>query len=513
VRLYFLSRDRKVLAFLSGVILLVATGLAWTLRGTQEVAYSQASPLQEVESLLASKSGDSAKWVHTLLAFESAPPESLDARIASAAIPSQVKALATAVCTSLRAVPAEPDASLSIMAHRTYPLPGAREAVAELYARLGKTTRALEYFQRELDRYPSDAVRGRVVAMLARHGEFAALGSLASDPQFAKHYPVALRLKLALHQRDWAAVASRLAEMELASISPLPLVLALSAGFAWLVIVLHCGQPRGWFCFRTIVPLVAVVVGAVGALGVHFVAEWQEEILGVRETGELLPDLAFYAGIVSPREELVKLVLLLPFLPALLLRRDPLETLIVSGCIGLGFAFEDNLQLCRTTQVGEAFLRLLTANFFHFATTALAGAALCELIRSRFLKPLPFVTTLTVVLLAHTIYDVFSRIAVVGSLSWLSIASMLVISKLFFIELRRWRDPFTDQCFLGATLVVCLVGLAATALITTSMHIGFSLAMVALLKNAGSLLFIGLVFYLRFDCELVPAETQATPNP
>ena len=352
-----------------------------------------------------------------------------------------------------------------------------------------------------------------MVSFHVANREYEALTQLASDADFAPHISTVLRLKLALHQRDWPAVVARLAEMEFATISAQPLILALAAGFAWLVIALHSGQPNGLLSYRVLVPLLALCVGASGALAAHIVDVWQEEILGFRESGQFLPDLAFYAGIVSPREEIIKLLLLAPFLPALLLRRDPLETLIVSGCIGLGFALEGNLQLCRTMKVDDAFGRLLTANFFHFAATALAGTALCNCLHSKFRKSIPFVLTLAGVILAHAVYDAFSMIAQVRSLYWVSIASVLVISKLFFIELRRWRNPLTDQCFLGATLSICLVGLVATALVTTSIHAGFHTAIWALLQNATCLFLIGFVFFFRFANDLAPTQQPTVSEP
>ncbi len=511
-RLYFMSRDRRLLAAFISVILLVAAGLAWVLRGADYVASPPQNPAQGIQALLAAPSADTGPLVKSILSLNAAPSENLISEIADSRLPDKSKELATAVCESLRSVPAEPTSELLIHAYQVNPLQGANEAIGDMYAQAGKANRAREYYHRELERNPSDELRAKLVGLLERHGEFAALASLAGDPDFAPHFSIELRLKLALHQRQWSEVAARIAEMQLGSISALPLILALAAGFAWLVVGLHCGQPQAWVCYRTIVPLTAVCVGAVGALGVHFIAAWQDSWLAVGKTGEFLPDFAYFAGIVASREEILKLLLLIPFLPTMLRRRDPLEILIVCGSVGLGFAFEGNLQLCRTAALEEAFGRLLTANFFHFATTALAGAALCRLLIAGSSQLPRFLRTLATVIIAHGAYDGFSRIESVGMLSWISVASVLVISKLFFIELRSWRDRFTDQCFLGATLVICLSGLAATVLVTASVHAGFNLALWALLKNAAYLILTGFVFFLRFDHDLALEPTEPATN-
>lgn len=512
-RLYDVTRDLRLLALFIGAVMVVAAGLAWAMRGADYVAPLSRSAPDEIRLLLASPAPDSDALIHSLLSLHSAPTQMMNDGILSSALAEKPKELALAVCESLRGNPAEPSAELLILAYQVNPLRSANEAIGDMYARLGKVSRAADYYRRELASHSSEALRAKLVGLFVRDADLSALSSLFSDPAYSPHFPLELRLKIALHLRDWRRVASVIAEMELRSISSLPLVLALAAGLAWFIIGLHCGQPNGYFCYRTVVPLIALCVGAAGALVVNFVAAWEDNLLGVAQTGGFLADFGYFAGVVAPREEVLKLVLLLPFLPTLLSRRDPLETLIVCGSVGLGFALEGNLQFCRLTRLEDAFGRLLTANFFHFATTALAGAALCNVLQSGWSQMRSFLRTLATVIVAQAVYDGFSRIEAVQAQAWVSIASVLVISKLFFLELRRWRDRFTDQCFLGATLVICLTGLAAVGLVTASIHAGFSVALWSLLTNAPYFILTGLVFFLRFDHDLAlenPAQA-ATP--
>ena len=510
-RLYFMSRDLRFLAMFIAATMAVAAGVAWAMRGADYVAPVVKTPSEEIRMLLASPAPDSAALIHSILSLHTAPSEMLKGEISSSALAEKPKELAVAVCESLRGNPAEPTGELLILAYQVNPLPSANEAIGDLYSRLGKASRAEDYYRRELEWHPSGEMRGKLVALLERDSNLSALASLSSDAAFAPHFPLELRLKIALHQRDWRFVASVITEMQLRSISFLPLALALAAGIAWCIVALHCGQPHGFICYRTVVPLVAVCVGAAGAVAVNFVAAWENSLLGVAPTGEFLADLGYFAGVVAPREQVLKLVMLVPFLPTLMSRRDPLETLIVCGCVGLGFALEGNLQFCRFARLEDAFGRLLTANFFHFATTALAGAALCKVLQSGLPGLVPLLRTLAAVILAQAVYDAFSRIETMRSLSWVSVACVLVISKLFFMELRRWRDRFTDQCFLGATFVVCLTGLAAVVLITASVHAGFVVALWSLLENAPYFILTGFVFFLRFDHDLAVANPERSP--
>jgi protease PrsW len=227
-----------------------------------------------------------------------------------------------------------------------------------------------------------------------------------------------------------------------------------------------------------------------------------EEVLGLRETGEFLPDLVFYMGSVAPREELIKLVFLLPFLPVLIIRRSPLETLVISGCVGLGFAIEGNLQIYQHGGPSEAFGRLLTANFFHFATTGLLGLSFCRLLFAPFQRFTGFIVTLFGVVFAHGVYDAFMNIEGIGILTLGSMLSFFIVSQVVFHQLRHGRDRSTDQLFLAATLVVSLTVLAGTTLVCASMEIGFQHAVSAMMAHTIALAVVVVVFFRQLGRKL-----------
>jgi RsiW-degrading membrane proteinase PrsW (M82 family) len=342
------------------------------------------------------------------------------------------------------------------------------------------------------------------VQLLLRQGEFPSLVPLISDPGYAPFFSPAARLKVAFYQRDWPLAAKRLLEMEFATMRALPLLMALAAAIAWLFVAIHVCQPHRWFSFRTIAPCIAVVLGFIGALGAHFVGAWQEEVLGMRESGEFLPDLGFYIGLVVPREILIKLLLIIPFVPRLLARKSPLDTLVVTGCVGLGFAIEGNLQLCKQANLGDSLGRLLTANFFHFAASALLGLAFCRWLARERGAAVSAMVTLVVIILTQGIYDAFTKIPAAQPFIVVAVVAFLILSRVVFAELRRWRDSFTDQCFLGATLVLSLGALVSTLLVAASMQFGLDRASWALLRNSPILLMVVVVFFGQFKRGFAP---------
>jgi hypothetical protein len=496
IRLYFWSRNRPLLALVVLAMLALAALMASALDRKRSPVKAELSPGDALNLALRQNNPSRHAIVASLLRFPTPPSEEIQSDIVRLA--PKMKDLATAICTTLRAGCDEPNAHLLILAHQLPPVKGANEAVADLLARHGQWARACDYYQREIQIEPHDGTRAKLVHLLAQSGDFATLLPLSADPAYASFLAPEPRMKLAFFQRDWRLAFERLMEMEFKSLHLLPVLMALAAGSAWLLIALHAAQPHQWLSFRTVAPIVATLLGAIGAFGSHFLAAWQEEVVGLRETGLFVSDLGYYIGVVAPRETIVKLLLTIPFIPRLLARRSPLDTLAVTGSIGLGFAIESNLQLCKNYELAAALPRLLTANFLHFAASALLGLAVCRCFSGRKGTIVPAALTFLAVVVTQGVYDAFTRVASVQAASAVGIAAFLILSRALFAQLYRWRDSFTDQFFLGATLVLALGAFAAALLVAGTLQIGFEQTKWALLRHSPILLLVVMVFYSQF---------------
>lgn len=502
IRLYFLSRDRSVLGLLVILLLAFAAGIAWLVQApTKPVKRALASQAELMEQLK-SFAPDAGRVFQLILITRAELAADLGDQVTASALLSDGKLVANALIESIKVGEGEPNARMLILAHQPVPVPGANESVAELYAARGEISQAKEYFLRELTVNEDPRLRARLISLLVRHGDLASLQGFVKDAAFAPYMDSALKLKLALHRRDWAASARELTNVEMEAFQTGPLILALVAGAAWFMIVVQAGQPIRWVSYRTIVPILAVIAGFAASWPAHFVSAFSEEVLALRETGEFLPDLAYYMGSVAPREELIKLAFLLPFLPLLIIRRSPLETLVVSGCVGLGFAIEGNLQIYQHGGPGEAFGRLLTANFFHFATTGLLGLSFCKFLFAPGRKFTSFVATALGVIFARGVYDAFMSIPGVGILAAGSMLSFFIVSQVVFYQLRRWRDQSTDQLFLAATLVISLTVLTGSTLVCAAMQIGFQQAVSAMTANFIALGIVVIVFFRQLGRKL-----------
>lgn len=509
IRLYFLSRDAGVLGLIALLVISLASALAWLWRAPDPIFTAAKPPAWEVQAIVAAPKPEVQRLLELLPAVARELPADFAQRVTASALEPGAALVVSAYAASLRDGRGEATARLLILAHQRQPALWANAAVGDLLARAGQHERARFYLLREVRFHPLPATRAKLVETLARHGAFAWLAPVADDPEFAPHISATLRVQLALQERRWAEAARALVVVERETLRPLPLVAALVAGFAWFLIAVQAGQPMGWWSFRTLAPFGALLLGLAASVSAHFISAWQEEIVGLRLTGDFLTDFAFYIGSVAPREELLKLMFVVPFLPWLLTRKSPLETLIVSGCVGLGFAIEGNLQAYQHAGPDGAFGRLLTANFFHLAATGMLGRALVEWIQSRGRRWLRFLGTMVGVMTASAIYNAFMN---VPGARWLSAASMLsffVLSLVFFHELRRWRDHATDQLYLSATLVFGLSLLTGAMLVCAATQLGFTAAVHSLAFNAAGLFFVIAIFFRQLGRGLTAYDPDA----
>ncbi len=410
------------------------------------------------------------------------------------------KSLALAYWDSLASHLGEPGADLLFLAIQARPMPFANELVGDFYITKQQTTaRALQYYERELAVRPAaETVRQRILATYYQKKDFAGLGKLAKDPGYEKLLTPAISLEIAMRQRDWAGLWPPLLALQKENFTQhTPVILSCVAGAVWLLLAWQMGQPKGLFSFIIWAPLVAIPLGAASTLPVLFLDVYQSESWGLKHTGLFFQDCLFFIAGVGVREEFCKLLFFLPFVPILLARKNRLETIIIAGCVGLGFAVEENLSYFRQGDPSSAFARFLTANFFHFAATGIIGLALCDTLWNLRGKWWKFPATYAVVATAHGFYDAFLSVPAYLFVA-LGLSCFILLSLKFFREVARERGAATDQIFPAATLILGLAALVATILVCASREYGFEFALNAILGGALSLIIFIYMFYILF---------------
>jgi protease PrsW len=269
---------------------------------------------------------------------------------------------------------------------------------------------------------------------------------------------------------------------------PVTLLMALLAAMTWYGVLIYSAGSGSWR-FLQYIPAVFAGIASVWLL------LWWQGTLGYESDAENQPTMAqelfrwiMYVGVP---EEAAKLFCFLPFLPWLLKCKGPREAALTAGCVGLGFALDENLYYLQENGFMVATGRLLTANFMHICLTGVLGWYAFDMVRSRFHKVTEFILAFLGVAAAHGVYDFTSGSS---SIQWgLDIVGILILAfgaRLYFQILAP--DQVTSQRLIISRTAVFLAGVS---LLT-------GLLMIVLVQESQSL--IGITEVLKQSLALIP---------
>lgn len=488
------SRNPHLLGFIAGAILVSALVLAWKKRGPDALATSTQSAALQAE--LARSAPDFESAVRRMREIDPGHISSalVIETIRNSTLSESEKAVMTTYWESLSAGFSEPVADLLYYAHYIKPLEHANELVGDLHLARDNIEKAVAYYEREL-RFGSARAGKKLISVLLEKEDHDGIGRFMANRALVRSLPPEVKLLVAGSERRWTDLVEPIEELQLATFKPMPLMLAISGGLVWFVVALQALQTPGIFSFRSIAPLLAVAAGMISTAPALFASVWQNEVMHFRNTGEFTDAIVLFIAGVGPREELIKLVFIVPFLPFFISRENRLEMLVVSGCVGLGFAVEENLQCFAQAGPAVTFGRLLSANFFHFAATGLVGLAFCDMLRQPVKKALAFGVTLLAVMFAHGCYDAFMVVGELRLLNFISMISFMLLALAFFRKVRGLRDGSTDQLGLGATLIIGLALFTGAVVVCASRELGFRTALLGQAAILVTLLMIVQMFY------------------
>jgi hypothetical protein len=265
VRIYFLSRNPRVLALVALVVLLIGVGLAWLVQKPAASVPVSEFKSTELQVELAKRKPDMAAVIEMLpkaahLYFEDVPASEW---IEESNLVETEKLVANALWASLReGNEFEPSADLLYYAHYIRPLRFANELVGDHYRAKGNLAKAAEYYRREATFADAGAAREKLISVALKLHDKSVIRDLQANPAVAAQLRPEHLVYFAAQERRWADVVRPLRELQLQMVKLVPAALAAVAGLAWLLVALQSLQPPGLVCFRTIVPLFAVLVGA-----------------------------------------------------------------------------------------------------------------------------------------------------------------------------------------------------------------------------------------------------------
>ncbi len=274
------------------------------------------------------------------------------------------------------------------------------------------------------------------------------------------------------------------------------LVCTLLAALLWCAILLRFLREVRWPWLWLVPP---VLLGVVSVVPTLWIAHYQLHALNLDETGDLVGDALFYLFGVGLREELSKLAAFALLLPFLLRRRSESAALLAGAFVGLGFALEENLGYY-ADGYQAVVSRLLTANFMHAAMTAITGHALYVVVRSNFVRVQFFLVSFATVVAAHAIYDwsigAESAHELLEGTGMISIIVLALLAQRFFDELASLAPPQRGLVSMVFLFLVGTVGLMGLAIVLTAAQGGALSALTLIgLDVVGNAVI--LIFYIR----------------
>jgi RsiW-degrading membrane proteinase PrsW (M82 family) len=496
LKLHFWTRSPEILWSTAGIILAIGLCLAWFLSSKGPVVQTS-TPDEAAFAELTGPHPDLATIVGHLekIKLWEIDQKDFEAQVDQSALDHHGKMVLVAYSRSRGSDSEEPSAELLYYAHYIYPLPLANELTGDLYHANSEDDKAAAYYQREVQFFGSDGARAKLLVMLLANKDTDGARKLAADTSFIGALAPRQRIALLAGLHEWRALAQELLGFQKTLLMPIPLTVALVAGLAWFAIAIQAIQPGSVAGFRTVACVLAVFSGIISTLPTLFAVYWQQEMMGLSASGGLLHYLSYFFLGVGPREELIKLLFFMPFVPILLRRKQPLEMLLVAGCVGLGFAINENLLYFAQAGPAVAYGRFLTANFFHLSLTALSGLAFCEMCMQPLKKTLPFFGIFVALILAHGAYDALMPI-VIRRFS-VSMIIFMLVAVFFFRRLAVLRQGATDTFSMAATLVAGVSILGAVVLVAASVELGFAIATVSLISSTIGLIMVVLMFYFQ----------------
>lgn len=372
----------------------------------------------------------------------------------------------------------------------------ANEMYAQILDALDRLPEALEAWMREGRAY-ADAIETRRIAFEAalELKDTRALAELSQDKDLCRLVdPYRLR-DAAKFIGDRTLLVHAMARMTWERwMQGGSLFLALLAAGIWYVILVYTGSREKYRWLR----FLPAVFGGIVSVGVLL---WLQETMEYR--------MPHHGGIEAPTpthammdwvlnvglpEEGVKAFLFAFFLPVLLHNGSPTKAALVGGCVGLGFALDENLLYFSSEGASVALGRFLTANVIHIALTGILGWSLYELFRSRFHKATEFLLAFGGVTLAHGLYDYTADLGNndVWGMSIMHVVILAAVAK-FYLKLLHspderpagWVFSRTSIFVWGIALLVGVMMIAATYQsrtiqgITDTLTTALSLAVIA----------------------------------
>lgn len=343
--------------------------------------------------------------------------------------------------------------------------PLANELHGSLLQKRGLEAEALAAYRREMRLFPeAEAAAISATRLALKLKELEVLREIEAEGWPARFSPM-LEHHVGLEIGDLWMQWRGLFRHRVSHLSLPSLALSLLSALLWYVILVQHMPAQPW---RWIWPLLPFVAGILSIWPTVSISAWQAREMASMMKPAFPLDLWHLIMGVGLREELCKLALAAFFMPWLLRRRSSGAALMTGAFVGLGFAFEENLDYFQDYGDGVAMVRFLSANFLHVALTGLLTHALYDMLRSRFARAQEFVSSFVCIVVAHALYD-YPQPEFLAILAYLPMLVLAMVAWQFWdqveLEMPHSRQLIAPSAvfLIGTALVIAVSFLMAIA--------------------------------------------------
>ena len=325
---------------------------------------------------------------------------------------------------------------------------------------------ALDAIKLETTLYESEVCKDRLVSCLIQLKKIDELELLEKNPAFESQKDDISKAIL-LEKKTWALLFKAILKSQFNPTINGIFFLTILTGLVWFTIWLHALRPEGLLS-ATILSLFAFGLGIFSTSLTIFIIYIEEDLFHMSEGISLIQGFLYFILGVGLREEFSKILVFTVLIPILLKRKNALEWLIIPGMVGLGFAVEENLNYFLVSDGTALPGRFLTANFFHVALTAIAGESLCHYFFTRSRGPEHVISTFSMVVIMHGLYDAFIAVKALQQLNFVTSLVFIYSLFLFFGRLKDLRPNNREPISLTTHFILGISILFMSAFIYVS---------------------------------------------
>lgn len=311
--------------------------------------------------------------------------------------------------------------------------------IAVYFFHKDNSAKSLEHIRLEPTLKESELCKNLYVELLINFKKIEELETLENNPSYKQQKDKITKFILS-ERKTWdllfKAIVKSLIDVKINGI----FFLTLLTGFIWFGIWIHALKPEK-IISTTVLALFAFALGVFSTTITILLIYIEENLLNLTQGTSVIQGFLFFILGVGLREEFCKLLVFLILIPILIKRHNQLEWLIIPGMVGLGFATEENLSyfLSNTESLTGRFL---IANFLHVALTGIAGESICHYFYNRSRGIEHFLSTFSMVVIIHGLYDSFIGIPYLANsdLSFITSIVFVLTAYLFFGRLKTLRS-------------------------------------------------------------------------